>query len=214
MEALPEVPSTRPDKAGWKRILIPGMLIGGVSSLLLWAAVRGNWADDAARNPATTEDGVVRQLLQTGEGHKELRAAVIVRAAADRVWAVVTDYDHFAEIFPNTTASKGVREADGRWHLTGEVKSLVGRWPVDVHVKHEEMGNKMIASWDEPHDALKINRGNWTVTRQSEDKTLLEYHLELKVTPFPSFVVRAMLLEQLEPVMEAVRQRAEQKASL
>lgn len=213
MDSPPNAPASPPDKRVRKRVVIPGIFIGGVAVLLLWAAVRGTWAETEPRNPSSADDRVVSQLLLTPQGHKEIRCAMIVAAPADRVWAIVTDYDHFAEIFPNTTASKGVRDADGRWHLTGEVKSPVGRWAIDVHVKHEESANEFIASWDEPRGALKVNRGSWTVTRQSEDKTLLEYNLELKVSPFPSFVVRAVLLEQLKPVMAAVARRAQQKRS-
>jgi uncharacterized membrane protein len=214
MDLPPQASSTPPPNRVPKRILIPGIFIGGVVLLLLWAAVRGNWADAESRNPASVEEGVVSQLLLTREGHRANRCAVLITAPADRVWATVTDYDHFAEIFPNITASKGVRDADGRWHMTGEVKSPVGRWTMDVHVRHEELANKFIASWDEPHGALKVNRGSWTVTRQTEDQTLLEYHLELKVSPFPDFLVRAVLLEQLKPVMRAVARRAQQKRSL
>jgi hypothetical protein len=39
---------------------------------------------------------------------------------------------------------------------------------------------------------------------------LLEYNLELKVSPFPDFIVRAVLLDQLKPVLKAVANRAQQ----
>jgi len=38
---------------------------------------------------------------------------------------------------------------------------------------------------------------------------LLQYNLELKVSPFPAFVVRAVLLDQLKTVLRAVANRAE-----
>src|SRR4051794_688583 len=110
MDTSPTEPSRLPKKRVRKRILIPGIFIGGVAILLLWGTVRGNWADTQPRNPGSGDDGVVSQLLRTGEGHKQIRCAMIVSAPADRVWAAVTDYDHFAEIFPNITASKGVRD--------------------------------------------------------------------------------------------------------
>ena len=210
MNTPPSSPSAPPEERVRKRIVIPTILIGGLTVLLIWAAVHGSWADAAPRNPKSTEDGVVSQLLRTGDGHKEIRCALVVAVPAERVWRTVTDYEHFAEIFPNIAASKGVREGDGRWHLTGEVRSPVGRWPMDVRVLHDESTNQFIASWNEPHGPLKLNRGDWTVTRQSENQTLLEYHLELKVSPFPDFVVRAVLLEQLKPVMRAVAERVHQ----
>ena len=180
---------------------------------MIWAVVRGNLTEAAPHTPQSVDDGIVSQLLLTSDGRKEIHCAMIVPAPAERVWATVTDYDHFAEIFPHISASKGAHEADGRWHLTGEVKSLIGRWTMDVHVQQEERGDKFIASWDEPSGALKVNRGNWTVTRQGPEKTLLEYNLELEASPFPGFMVRAVLLDQLKPVMAAVATRAQQKPS-
>ena len=78
-----------------------------------------------------------------------------------------------------------------------------------VHVRHEESAAKFAASWDEPHGAWKVNRGSWVVTQHALGETLLEYNLELRVSPFPDFVVRAVLLGQLKPVMRAVAKRVE-----
>lgn len=192
-----------------KRILIPTILIGVVLALLIWATIRGTLTDSGPRNPSSVADGVVTQLLRTTEGRKQIRAALIVNALPERVWKVVTDYDHFSEIFPNIGTSKGVREPDARWHLTGEVHSIVGRWPMDLHVRHEESPARSVASWDEPHGAWKVNRGSWVVTPHGASQTLLEYNLEITVSPFPDFVVRAVLLGQLKAVMSAAANRAQ-----
>ena len=191
------------------RIVIPLIFIAVVSALLLWGIVRGNWSDAQTRNPASAADGVIAQLLRTTEGRKQMHAAIIVTAPPERVWKVVTDYDHFSDVFPNISASKGVRDPDGLWHLTGEIRSFIGRWPMDLHVRHEESTAKFAASWDEPHGAWKVNRGSWVVTHHGAGETLLEYNLELRVSPFPDFVVRAVLLGQLKPVMKAVANRVE-----
>ena len=202
--------STRPPGSRLrKRIIIPTVLIVVVMALLLWGIIRGNWTDAESRNPSSATDSVVTQLLRTTEGRKQIRAAVIVSAPPERVWKVVTDYDHFSDVFPNVSTSQGVRDPDGRWHVTGEVRSIVGHWPMDIHVRHEESTAKSVASWDEPNEAWKINRGSWVVTPHGTGETLLEYNLELKVSPFPDFVVRAVLLGQLKPVMRAVANRVE-----
>jgi len=196
-----------------KRIVIPAVFIGVVMALLLWETLRGNWTDPQARNPSSAADGLVTQLIRTPEGRKQIRAAVIVSAPPERVWKVVTDYDHFSDVFPNLATSKGVRDLDGRWHVTGEIRSIVGRWPMDLHVRHEESAPRFVASWDEPHGAWKINRGSWGVTPHGARETLLEYNLELRVSPFPDFVVRAVLLDQLKPVMGAVASRVQRDQS-
>ncbi len=207
MKDIPDSPTAPPPKRVKKRIVVPTVFIGVVTALLVWAAIRGNWTDPQPRNPSSAADAVLTQLLRTAEGRNQIRAAVIVSAPPERIWKVVTDYDHFSEIFANIGTSKGVRDPDGRWRVTGEVRSIVGRWPMDLHVRHEESAGRFIASWDEPHEAWKINRGSWVVTQHGTGETLLEYNLELRVSPFPDFVVRAVLLEQLKPVMRAVASR-------
>ena len=192
-------------------VIISAISIGLVTALLLWATVRGNWTDSQRRNPASPADGVVTQLLRTTDGHKRIRAAILVSGPTERAWKVVTDYDHFSDVFPNFGASKGVRDADGRWHLTGEVQSLVGHWPVDVHVTHQELPGKFTASWDEPYGSLKINRGSWVVSEHGPNESLLEYNLEVRVSPFPDFVVRCVMLDQLKPVIRAVANHVRQE---
>ena len=150
MKNVPDSP-TQPQPPGRirLRIVIPLIFIAVVSALLLWGIVRGNWIDAQPRNPASAADGVMTQLLRTADGRKQIHASVIVSAPPERVWKVVTDYDHFSEVFPNIGASKGVRDPHGRWHVTGEVRSIVGRWPMDLHVRHEESAARFVASWDE-----------------------------------------------------------------
>jgi uncharacterized protein YndB with AHSA1/START domain len=192
-----------------KRLIIPSALIAIIAGFLVWGILHGNLTDAGPSTPASASDGVLTQLIRTSEGRKQIHAAEIVMAPPESVWKVVTDYDHFSEVFPNMATSKGVKDADGRWHLSGEVRSVVGRWPMDLHVQHAESASKSVASWDEPNGELKVDRGSWVVTPHGNGETLLEYNLELKVSPFPDFIVRAILLEQLKPVMKAVANRAQ-----
>jgi ribosome-associated toxin RatA of RatAB toxin-antitoxin module len=193
-----------------KRIVIPVIFISAAVLLMIVAVIRGNWTDAEPRNPSSPADSVVAQILRTAEGRKQIRCAAIVASSPEQVWKVVTDYDHFSEIFPHISTSKGVRESDGRWHITGEIRSVIGHWPMDLHVQHEESAPKFVASWDEPYGSWKVNRGSWVITPHGSGETLLEYNLELNVSPFPDFVVRTVLLDQLKPVLKAVANRAQQ----
>lgn len=194
------------------RVILPAVFIALVAGLLAWGVVRGSSTDAQPVNPPAA-GGVTTQLLRTSNGQIHIRAAVIVAAPPASVWKVVTDYDHFSDVFPNISACQGARDPDGRWHVTGEVRSLVGRWPMDIHVRHDETPGKYVASWDEPNGAWKINRGSWVVTPHGDHESLLEYNLELKVSPFPDFVVRAVLLEQLKPVLKMAANRAQSNQS-
>src|SRR5258706_9322583 len=104
MKDIPDLPPQPPPSRIKKRIVVPTVLIGVVMALLLWGIIRGNWADPQPRNPSAAAD-VVTQLLRTTGGRKTIRDAVIVSAPPERVWKVVTDYDHFSDVFPNIGAS-------------------------------------------------------------------------------------------------------------
>jgi hypothetical protein len=145
------------------------------------------------------------------DGRRPVRVATVVDFPIDDVWAVVTDYEHFAEIFPHVKAAHATEVApvNGRrcFHLTGTVSTLVGDWPVDVHVKHEEYIGDNLAAWDEPSERLPLNRGRWILKSLAADRTLVIYELEVEAPPYPTFLVRAALLSGLKPVVAAVDKR-------
>jgi uncharacterized protein YndB with AHSA1/START domain len=207
MENISNQSAPPPDRLK-KRFVIPLAFIVAIVALMVWAMIRGNRTVAQPSTPASLAEGIVTELLQTPEGGKQIHVAMIIAASPQGVWKVVTDYDHFSEIFPNVITSKGTLDPDGRWHLTGEVRSIAGSWPMDIHVRHEESAAKFVASWDEPYEKLKVDRGGWVVTPHGNGQTLLEYNLELKVSPYPDFVVRTILLDQLKPVVQAVANRA------
>jgi len=195
-----------------KRIVIPGGLHRSRHGPLALGDLRGNWTDPQARNPSSAADGVVTQLIRTPEGRKQIRRRSHRERSARSVWKVVTDYDHFSDVFrilPRRRASR----PRWAWHVTGEIRSIVRSLAKWTPCAHEESAPRFVASWDEPHGAWKINRGSWGVTPHAPVETLLEYNLELRVSPFPDFVVRAVLLDQLKPVMGAVASRVQRDQS-
>src|SRR5262249_38155877 len=111
-------PAPTPASRGKKRWLIPALLLVLFSIGRAWVGVPGTWAETEARNPASAAEGPVAQLVQEPDGRKVVRSAMIVPYPIDRVWAVVTDYDHFDQVFPYLRGTKGVRDPDGRWHFT------------------------------------------------------------------------------------------------
>src|SRR5437879_12511182 len=108
MKDAPDSPTLLQPEGIKKRFAIPTVFIGVVAVLLLWGIIRGNWTDAEKRNPSSPADGVMIQLLRDTAGRKQTRAAVIVSAFPERVWKVVTNYDHFSDVFPTLGTSKGV----------------------------------------------------------------------------------------------------------
>lgn len=167
--------------------------------------VRGTAASTIESNPASPADGVVTQLFLAPDGRKVVRCAALLDHPLSRVWSAVTDYARFEAIFPTLEAVKTSTEADGRHRLACEVTSILGTWPVDVRIRHQEEPAKHVASWDEPTGDVFVNRGNWTLLPASGDRTLLVYTLDVEVRRFPAFLVRAVLLSRQKTVVEALK---------
>src|SRR5262245_57605221 len=82
--------------------------------LVLGLVVRGTWADKRPEVPMSSADGIRTQLLQTADGRKHVRVATVVDFPMEEVWKVVTDYEHFPEIFPYVKSCQSTLAPDGR----------------------------------------------------------------------------------------------------
>lgn len=197
-----------------KRFLIPGILLTVIVLVIVGAVIRGTWADTVAQNPSQSSEGVLRQVFQDSEGHKSVRCALVIDAPVGKVWSVITDYDRFNEIFPYVSKSHATQDADGRWHLQGENDArMLGKWPFEVRVKHEETKDKFVASWDEPSHDLLVNQGSWTLTPLDDRHTLLVYRLEVQTRQFPTFTIRNVLLTKLPELVQAVETEVKKRAA-
>lgn len=173
--------------------------------------IRGSKADDV-EDPRTEDDGILCQVYRSPTG-KPVRCAVVLPIAADAAWRIVRDYDHFAELFDTGMWSielTGVEPAgEARVHLMGRIRSVIGAWPYDLHITHEEHADRKVASWDEPSDVFPVNRGNRTVRALGPNRTLLCYTLEIQKANTPGFLVNNVLLDQIRIAVDRVRARAE-----
>lgn len=189
-----------------KRIVFPAffllVVLGGGAGV--W--VRGSWADGIVKTPSTAKDGLVRQLLLTPEGRRIVRGAQVVDAPIEKVWSVITDYDHFAEFMPNIASMSSSVAADGRIELTGTVATFVGAFPIDLHVKHDP--STFTTSWDESTGAFTANRGHWALSRAAGGGTLVVYELDLEVKGWPAPAVRTVLLHRLRKIFAALAKRS------
>lgn len=187
-----------------KRKRIALLLMAAAALLLLLAfLVRGTWSTSEARNPASSAEGVVTQLFRTPDGRKQVRCARVVDRPAAELWRALTDYDRFPELFPTVLSATSAREPDGRFRVKMEVDTPLGKWPVDVRIRHQE-SPPYVADWDEPSGSITTNRGSWTLTPVASDKTLLVYALEVEFRQFPNVLVRNVFLSRQKGVVNAL----------
>lgn len=175
-----------------------------------WTWIRGSWAETVERNPTRADEGCLVQLLRTADGRVVVRAGEVLPYPADRLWSAVTDYEHFTEIFATlwwryaeVTASP---EKDGVRHLLGKVDSAVGRWPVDIDIRHRVDPAERRADWDGSEAELPVNRGHWLVRPAGEQAGLLVLEVEVKVRRCPDVLVNNVLLSHLGSAIAAVRE--------
>jgi hypothetical protein len=97
--------------------------------------VRGTWADHEPRTPGSVAEGPVSQLYQPAGGHTRVRGAILLPYPREKVWAVVTDYEHYGDFLPYLTNIDVERVKDG-CHMTGQAKSaLRGYWDFAIDVR-------------------------------------------------------------------------------
>lgn len=197
-----------------RRARLVAMSMGALfAALLVWAVVRGTWATRKLHNPATPEAGAVTQLALGDDGRKHVRCARVVNAPLERVWATVTGYDRFTQLFPRLTNAAAAPQPDGRTRLGGTVDgSVFGTFTFSVDVRHERSAAGAEASWDQPGGSLTVNRGRWRLTPLEGGRTLLVYELEAELDSVPSFIVRLALMTYLPDIVRAVAEDAERPA--
>ncbi len=204
--------TARPDPRIRRRrrrlLLIPGTLLGLVLLLVLAAFVRGTWADEAPRDPATVAEGPLTQVVRGPDGGKEVRCAVRLPFAVEEVWAAVTDYDNFGDICECIQAQMIHHEPDGTCRLEARARSgLPGTVPFAVDLRHERTLDRYLSSWDEAGGRVQVNRGRWELTPAGPRETLVALSLELEVEGVPTFVLRNLSLGRLREVVLGLERR-------
>ena len=196
-----------------KRVFVPLMVLGLFLVLIAVAVVRGTWADTQEKNPASPRDGVITQLYKTAEGRKVVRCAVLIDQPMKEVWAAVTDYDRYLEIFPTLASAHARSEPGGKHRLQGEARWSWGTWDYDILISHQESPERCVTSWDSPGGDATVDRGSWTLTPVSEHHTLVVYQLEAEIGRYPNFLVRNVLLGRQRHAVAALADWSNKKTA-
>jgi ribosome-associated toxin RatA of RatAB toxin-antitoxin module len=187
-------------------------LLGLVVLAVVYAYIRGNWADTTIRNPASVADGPLSQLYQTPDHRKQVRCSILLPYSRERVWAAVSDYAHYADFLPYLADIEVAPNPEGPgWRMTGQAQSLVsGHWPFTIHISEDKKESEWSIGWDEMGDGpVKLNRGGWTLSAHDRETTLLVLTLETQVLHYPNFVLRNVFLHRLKRVVRAVEQHVQ-----
>jgi hypothetical protein len=202
-------PATRlPRRRRRLLFLVPAALLGLVPVIGVAVYVRGTWADAEPRDPATTAEGPLTQVVRGPDGGREVRCAIRLPFALEEVWAAVTDYDHFGDICECIQADSIHHEPDGTCRLEARARSaLPGTVPFAVDLRHERGLDRYVSRWDEPSGRVQVNRGRWELTPTGPRETLTALSLELEVDGVPTFVLRNLSCGRLRDVLLGLERR-------
>ena len=171
---------------------------------------RGSRARSDDHDAQSVSDGIVSYLRLTEDGHKEVRCSAVVQASSDRAWSVVTDYEHFPDIFESALwrmRIERVERGGDEVRLLGAVVSRLRTFPVDVRIRHRASPSERTASWDSSSGNRQVNRGRWIVSPRSPTESLLVYAVEVEVDRYPSFLINNVLLSEAPNAIAAVQKR-------
>lgn len=209
MSTFPSAP--KKSRRARRRYIIPLVLLSILFAAVIAAVVHGSWADRMPRDPKSPADGIICRLYQPPDGPWQVRCAMVLDYSPEKVWAVITDYDHFAEIFPTLESAEHERLEGGKVRLQGMARSALGNWPYDIEVSHEVEGERRHSHWEgESGDVQKL-RGSWTVTPAGPGQTLLVYASHVEIKRYPDWVVVNAMFARQPKVMEAVADRLAQR---
>jgi hypothetical protein len=197
-----------------RRLFIPLLLLALLVGTGVVLYVRGTWADDVPRNPATVAEGPVSQLYQPPGQPKRVRGAILLPNAPDKVWNAVTDYEHYGAFLPYLADVTGEPTGDGG-RVSGQARSLLGGyWPFTIHVHEKKEGDTRVAWWDETGSGeVRVNRGSWEVSPAANGETLLILSLDGEVHNYPTFILRNTFLHRLKEVLRRVEQHLQAQAA-
>lgn len=206
-------PPTAPPRRVRKRVWIPLLVLALFVTLATVAYFRGTLADTQPRFPATAAEGTLTHLYQRPDGNIEVRCSIVVPAAPDKVWKVVTDYGHHAEFLPYVSSLRASSLPGGQVLVEGVAHSrLWGDFPFRSKVTHDEKKGEQgySASWSEEADGV-VNQGAWLVKPAGPGQTLVTYCLRAEVKPYPDWLVRNILMDRLFTVLGALRDEVQKR---
>lgn len=162
-----------------------------------------DWAD-------LQKGDVLSELVQTEGGDDKGRAMAsgIIPASADRIWAVLTDWESYPGFMPNVEETKlRRREGDKAWIA----QHLIVVWnDIRFSVVWDMTPRQGLARFSlDDHEPADIadTRGSWQlIPLEDGSQTLVRYESQTDVgRPVPAFILNALSKRSLPRVMRGLR---------
>ncbi|MCJ2542585.1 SRPBCC family protein [Thermostichus vulcanus] len=161
-------------------------------------------------NSGTESSDIQIEVVDLGERRRQLRGSVPIPVERERIWQVLTDYDHLAEFIPNLVESRVIGHENGRKLVrqVGSQKLLFAQFSATVVLAIEEIFPQQVRFQKTQGDFL-LFEGFWDLSPCPADQTLLTYHLEVKPPRrMPIGMVERRIRQDLAVNLQAIRERS------
>jgi ribosome-associated toxin RatA of RatAB toxin-antitoxin module len=104
---------------------------------------------------------VVVETVQHPDGFPGLRASFTVTAARERIWAVLVDYAHFPQLFPDIQKMQVLAQDQDGAQVEFWIKALVAHYHYVLYRRYDEPGRRL--TWTRIAGDFKRIEGSWEI---------------------------------------------------
>jgi ribosome-associated toxin RatA of RatAB toxin-antitoxin module len=146
------------------------------------------------------------EAFDGADGRRGARARALIAASPERIWDAITDYPHYKDFMPFTTASE-IRRRDGDtvWFYT---ELAFPMYKIQYEIKLELKKAAWTAEWTLVSGNLKTNDGSWRLEPHGASESYVVY--TVSITPgFPvlGYLFNKLTQGSLPTLIGAVRKR-------
>lgn len=161
-------------------------------------------------------DERLRAKLEKGEieleatdgpgGRRDARARALIAAPPARIWAVITDYDHYRDFMPLTTVSEVKKREGNQVLFYTELSTPVKTICYTIRLTLDEA--KGAVDWTLVDGNLKSNEGSWRLEPYGAGETYVVYTCFVAPGfPIPGFLLNKITQGTMPDLIAAVRKR-------
>lgn len=165
--------------------------------------------DPAPQDGIPVPEDIQVEVEDLGDRRRQVRGCVLIPVERQRVWQVLTDYDHLAEFVPNLVESRFLGSENGRKLVrqVGSQKVLFAHFSAAVVLAIEEIFPHQLRFQEIEGDFL-LFEGFWELAEWLNQQTLLTYHLQVKPPRrMPVGLVERRICRDLAFNLQAIRER-------
>ncbi|HWW32808.1 MAG TPA: SRPBCC family protein [Steroidobacteraceae bacterium] len=200
------------------RSLKAALIILALARVLLdpvGAAVPSDWTADPGVQRRLAEGEVVVQTASAVDPERprgRVRAAVLIRARPEAIWAVMTDCRQTPLFVPGLRRCRRIDGApDGRWEDIEHEVRYSWFMPTVRYVFRAEYDRPHRIDFHRISGDLKEQEGTWLLTQTPDGAaTIVEYDLYLEPGFWvPQILINRTLRKDLPAILTGLRERAE-----